>query len=95
MKVSFIVDGEPVGKGRPRFTNKGHTYTPKKTVLSEEKVKTMYLSQCGKKRLYGSIRAVLSCFCKIPKSDTKKNRALKLDGKILPAKNPIVIISQN
>lgn len=28
MSVSFAVSGEPVGKGRPRFTRGGHAYTP-------------------------------------------------------------------
>lgn len=28
MNISFIVFGEPVGKGRPRFTRGGHAYTP-------------------------------------------------------------------
>jgi len=33
--VSFTVPGDPVVKGRPRFTRYGKTYTPKKTVDAE------------------------------------------------------------
>ena len=33
--VSFVVPGEPVGKGRPRFTRTGRAYTPKKTETAE------------------------------------------------------------
>ena len=35
---SFVVPGEPVGKGRPRFTRTGRTFTPKKTVTAESMV---------------------------------------------------------
>ena len=28
---SVTIPGQPVGKGRPRFTRNGHTYTPNKT----------------------------------------------------------------
>jgi Holliday junction resolvase RusA-like endonuclease len=30
-QLIFSVEGDPVGKQRPRFTKTGHTYTPKKT----------------------------------------------------------------
>ena len=29
--LHVTIPGEPVGKGRPRFTKRGHAYTPKKT----------------------------------------------------------------
>lgn len=29
--ISFTVHGAPIGKGRPRFSRSGHTYTPQKT----------------------------------------------------------------
>ena len=29
--ITFEVVGEPKGKGRPRFTRSGHTYTPQAT----------------------------------------------------------------
>lgn len=29
--ISFEVHGAPIGKGRPRFSRAGHTYTPQKT----------------------------------------------------------------
>ena len=47
MKVSFTIMGEPCGKGRPRFSNKGsHTYTPDKTDRYENLVKLEYERQC-------------------------------------------------
>lgn len=36
--VRLTVDGEPVPKGRPRFSRKGHTYTPAKTRQAETAV---------------------------------------------------------
>lgn len=35
----FIIEGEAVPKGRPRFTRSGHTYTPKRTKDYEKLVK--------------------------------------------------------
>lgn len=41
--VTFIIQGEPVGKGRPRFAN-GHCYTPKKTRSYEDMVKLSWMT---------------------------------------------------
>ena len=40
--IEFTVDGEPVGKGRPRFTRNGHAYTPEKTADYEQLVKLYF-----------------------------------------------------
>lgn len=40
--ISFSVPGEPVGKGRPRFTRTGHPYTPGKTESYESLVRLAY-----------------------------------------------------
>jgi crossover junction endodeoxyribonuclease RusA len=37
--VSFTVPGDPVVKGRPRFTRQGRAYTPKATSDAERRVK--------------------------------------------------------
>lgn len=45
MKISFIVNGDPHGKGRPRFAKMGNfvkTYTDKDTELYENKVLMCY-----------------------------------------------------
>ena len=34
----FKISGKPMGKGRPRFTRSGHTYTPKDTVEYENRI---------------------------------------------------------
>ena len=40
--LEFTVDGEPVGKGRPRFTRNGHAYTTEKTADYEQLVKLYF-----------------------------------------------------
>lgn len=47
MKITFTVPGLPTGKGRPKFTRTGHTYTPEKTRAYEEKVRLCWKSQSG------------------------------------------------
>ena len=37
--VHVILSGQPVGKGRPRFTRAGRTYTPAKTKEYEQKLR--------------------------------------------------------
>lgn len=43
--MKFVVAGEIVGKGRPRFTRSGRTYTPKRTTDYERTIKTAYLNK--------------------------------------------------
>ena len=38
LKITFVVDGTPVPKGRPRFSL-GHVYTPQRTREFEAKVR--------------------------------------------------------
>ena len=47
MQVSFTIPGQPVGKGRPRFTRSGVIYTPERTKKYERLVKECYREQCG------------------------------------------------
>ena len=44
-EIYFIVPGEVIPKGRPRFTRSGHAYTPKRTTDYETKVKAHYLTE--------------------------------------------------
>ena len=40
--MEFLIPGDPVPKGRPRFTLNGRTYTPKKTTEYEALVKKCF-----------------------------------------------------
>ncbi|MDO0166890.1 RusA family crossover junction endodeoxyribonuclease, partial [Clostridioides difficile] len=62
MKVFLVIDGEPVGKERPRFNlATKRTYTPQKTKDYEELIKWLYQS---KVRHYftGYIKMTLRCY---------------------------------
>ena len=80
MKVIFTVPGEPQGKARAR-TCGGHTYTPEKTVLYENLIKTEYARQCGNRKFSilsdGTAQPVavrIEAVYGIPKSYSKKKK---------------------
>ena len=90
MIVTFIIEGEPQGKGRHRTTKTGHTYTPQKTLLYENWIKTCYLSRVGEKMLQGPIKASIEAYYAIPKSKSKNVKAQMEKGIIRPVKKPDV-----
>ena len=76
--IEFIVPGEPVGKGRPRFTAKGRTYTPEKTADYERLVRLYYSAEIRKrpgKKLLPPYTIMIRAYHKPPKSWSKKRRA--------------------
>lgn len=85
MKVLFIVDGKPKGKGRPRFSRMGgfvRTYTPKETLDYEDKIKMAYQKKYGKNAIFVDkpIRVTIDAHFKIPQNTSKK-KTLELEGK--------------
>lgn len=87
----FEIMGEPVGKGRPRFTRNGHTYTPEKTANFETLVKLSF------QQAYPSaepitkvipIEVKICAYFSIPKSTTKKELKLIENGMKKPTKKP-------
>ena len=90
MKREIIIDGEPCGKGRPRFTRNGHAYTPEKTVTYENNVRFAYLSEYGRQKFpeTSQLRLEVKAFYGIAKSDSKKRKAAKIQGTIRPTKRP-------
>lgn len=86
--ISFSVPGEPVGKGRPRFTRTGHPYTPGKTESYESLVRLAY-GECGMVFPKGvPVRVRITACFSIPKSVSKKKRAMMIAGDIVPTKKP-------
>ena len=76
MEIKFTVPGVPVGKGRPRFTRTGHTYTPEKTAAYEEKVRLCWKAQTGSVFSGGiPLKASIIAYFHIPKSASKKKAA--------------------
>lgn len=41
-QLEFVMDGEPKGKERPRFTRSGHAYTPKATKDAEQAIRDQF-----------------------------------------------------
>ncbi len=92
-KVSFTILGEPVGKGRPKFSTRGgfaRAVTPKETFNYETLVKMEYQAQCNGYMFSGdaALGMRITAYKPIPKSTSKKRRAMMLDGIIRPTKKP-------
>lgn len=85
-KVKFIIEGEPVGKGRPRH-GKSRIYTPAKTKAVENNI--AYFYKVNVKHYFEEyVKMNLDLFYKIPKSDSKKKREMKLNNELRPNKKP-------
>ena len=71
----FIIEGNPVPKGRPRFSRKsGHVYTPKITRDEEARIKNILKREIGKIALKKRpVILTLSFFLKRPKRLLKAN----------------------
>ena len=87
MAIKLIIPGEPVAKARPRITKYG-AHTPAKTKNYESLVKELYFIKHGQTLLEGQLKAVIKAYFTIPKSTSKKRRALMLSGDIRPVKRP-------
>ena len=92
----FTIPGPVVGKARARtFYNpklgRSQSITPEKTVLYENLIKQSFTQQADKDARWFDkepLRMWIKAFYPIPKSTTKKNRQLMIEGKLLPTKKP-------
>lgn len=86
----FIVEGNPQGKQRPRFSGRSHTvYTPRKTVQYERQIAESYIEAGGKciaRDCYVSV--TVTAFFAIPKSYTKGRRLACKHNVNRPDKKP-------
>lgn len=91
----FVIPGEPQGKARARVYSRtigngtdaktvSRAVTPEKTVLYENLIKTLYRGP----QFDGPVAMEIRAFYTIPKSTTKKNRQLMIDGLYRPCKKP-------
>ena len=87
--IKFTIPGEPTAKGRPRMTKTGHAYTPQKTVIYENWVKTCFLT-AKQQKIEGDVPlfADITAYFEIPKSASCKKQVAMLDGMIRPTKRP-------
>jgi Holliday junction resolvase RusA-like endonuclease len=91
-EIHIFLPGQPIGKGRPRFTRMGRVYTPAKTKNYE-----MKLAAAGSDVMIQNQLDPIQCPCKvlikaqfeIPKSWTKKKKAQAAALEINPGKPDI------
>lgn len=79
-----------VGKGRPRFTRNGHTYTPDATSAAER-----LIAACARGSEYKhtieaprAVSVLLEAIYPVPKSWPKSKRKLALAGDLVPVVKP-------
>ena len=89
--ISFLVPGKPQPKQRPRVLKSGITYTPRETLLYEEKViqaakdsGTLPQSPIEDQAL----KMILWAFMPIPASWSKKKKEQARNRKIYPTNRP-------
>jgi Holliday junction resolvase RusA-like endonuclease len=92
MMVTYIVYGEPVGKGRPRFARRGNfvsTYSPQKTKTYEDEIRMMARAAMGSSEpLDTPVTVAIYIRVGIPTSFSKQKRKDALEGILKPTKKP-------
>lgn len=84
--IWFDVLGKAQGKGRPRFTRSGHTYTPDSTRIYEDMVRAMYRQACKEPPTDAAVKVCIVVWMIPAKSLSKKQRAKELEHP--PMKKP-------
>lgn len=94
MEVYFEVPGPPQGKARARtFYNsklgRMQSMTPDKTVLYENRIQHCF-TESNTVRFFDKepLQMCIIAYYPVPKSTTKKDRALIAEGRLLPTKKP-------
>ena len=89
-EIYFVIEGETIPKGRPRFS-RGRTYTPKRTTDYEEHVRESYRAEYPLPTMPFSkdepLEVVANFYFAIPKS-TPKSKILKFLTNLRPTKRP-------
>jgi Holliday junction resolvase RusA-like endonuclease len=88
--IQIVLAGEPIGKGRPRFSRaSGTVYTPEKTARFEERLGwAAQQTMRGTPLFEGPLIVHLHAHMSIPASKPKKWKAGALAGEIRPTKKP-------
>ena len=92
MQIHFQVEGDPKGKGRPRFSRVGSftkVYTDKQTLSYEAMIATFAKQAMGVTDLLETpVRVFLYVRLPVPQSYSKKRREACLSGTEKPCKKP-------
>ena len=89
--ISFVIPGQPVGQGRPRFTTKGRyprAVDPPKSREYKNLVKKLAYDAYQGEPLDGPIKIKMIHYFEIPKSYSKKRKKACLEGIERPTKKP-------
>ncbi len=91
-KISFTVPGDPVPKGRPKFTSvngRVKAYTPAKTKHYENVIAAFAkMAMRGADPLSCPVSVKIGIFLAIPASWSKKKKEMALVGEVMPTKKP-------
>lgn len=79
MRHEFVIEGDAVGKGRPRFTKSGKAYTPKRTKDYEGRIRRAYVKSGGPNFGDEPLAVVITAYFQMPASWSKRKRK-ELDG---------------
>lgn len=91
-RVDFWLKGQPVGKGRPRFTKQGRAYTPAKTKEYEHRLAAAAsdaMQDLNLEPATGKCRVHVLAQFEIPKSWPKKRREAATRGEVSPGRPDI------
>jgi len=90
--MNFVVPGEPVGKGRPKFARRGNfvtAYTPEKTASYENLVKLhAHAAMVGRPLFDGPVAVEMHLFVTPPASWSKKKQLSAISGDLWPTSKP-------
>ena len=92
--LSFVIPGQPIGQGRPKFsTINGHpkAYDPEKSRNYKAYVRmlaTQAMKETGFERIDGPCNVVIQAYFEVPKSKSKKFREAALADQERPTKKP-------
>jgi Holliday junction resolvase RusA-like endonuclease len=90
--LTYMVEGNPVGKGRPKFARRGNfvsTYTPTKTRDYEDLIKDAARKAIGSNELIETpVTVAIYITVPIPQSYSKKRTEACLTGSERPIKKP-------
>lgn len=82
--ISFVIQGTPPTKARPRFTRTGRTYVDAKTRKAEASVLAAYLETSGERTPHaGPVSIIVDAAFAPPKSWPKTKNGLAISG-LLP-----------
>ena len=67
-----IIPGQPVAKGRPRFSRNGHAHTPRKTALWADRASIIMRDVCGTAMMDGPLKLEVIAVFQRPKNRYRK-----------------------